>query len=45
MPPGLTAALALRRNLPSPHGIPLRIIELAQDRMRKCPMYMHSLEA
>jgi len=31
MPPELTAALALCRNLPSPPGIALRIIELAQD--------------
>lgn len=31
MPPELTAVLALCRNLPSPPGIALRIIELAQD--------------
>lgn len=31
MPPELTAAVALCRNLPSPPGIALRIIELAQD--------------
>ncbi|GAB3061245.1 sensor domain-containing diguanylate cyclase [Stenotrophomonas tumulicola] len=31
MPPELTAALALCRHLPSPPGIALRIIELAQD--------------
>lgn len=31
MPPELTAVLALCRNLPSPPGIALRVIELAQD--------------
>ncbi|MCZ7846023.1 hypothetical protein LRB28_21695, partial [Stenotrophomonas maltophilia] len=31
MPPELTAALALCRNLPSPPGIALRIIEQAGD--------------
>ncbi len=31
MPPELTAALALCRNLPSPPGIAVRILDLAQD--------------